>query len=310
MGTSAAYTPMPQWSGIMTDVTNALKPEVLEPERAHEIVSDFVQQLRDDSEAGFGEIPPDFGTLPPSDAADKLGGLLSNLPVLPSKAEWTSRPSAGSESGAGSGARGGGGAASPAGRTRGGGRVRVARTSGSSSVRPVAGRLASFISDVPRIGLRNALANAGVSIDGLPADKIAIAIVDVLAAESNLLIDAELRDALAVVMEEICDEAKTFEEAEQAFVESAYNLQDVIERLFECYIMERFKTFFSEHEAVKHGFDAADKVLNQARAYVASRLESERVERKDLTQVEWGGAEGATIIDAILENTISVFITE
>ncbi len=309
MGTSAAYTPTPQWSGIMTDVTNALKPEVLEPKRAHEIISDFVQQLRDDSEAGFGELPTNFGTLPPSGAADKLGELLTNLPALPSRAEWSSRTSAIRGSGSGSGA-GGGTATASTGRARGRGRARAARTSGSSSVRPVAGRLASFISDVPRVGLRDALANAGISVDGLPADKIALAIVDVLAAETNLLIDTELRDALAVVMEEICDEAETFEETEQAFVESAYDLQDVIERLFECYIMERFKTFFSEHEAVKHGFEAADKVLNQAREYVAGRLESERAGRKDLTQVEWGGTEGATIIDAILENTISVFITE
>lgn len=294
----------------MTDVTRALKSDVLQPERAHEIVSDFVQQLRDDSEAGFGELPPNFGTLPPSDAADKLTNLLTNLPLLPSKTEWTSRPTAARGSGGGGGAGGGGGPAVSTGRARDGRRSHAARISGSSSVRPVARRLASFISDIPRLGLRDALANAGVSVVGLPPDKIALAIVDVLASESNLLIDTELRDALGVVMEEICNEVETFEEAERVLIESAYDLQDVIERLFKCYIMERFKTFFSEHEAAKYGFEAADKVLNQARSYVAIRLEAERAERKDLTRVEWGGAEGAAIIDAILENTISVFITE
>jgi len=295
----------------MTDVTNVLKPENLNPENAHEVVSDFVQQLRDDPSLGFGVVPPGFGTLPPKDAADKLNGLLQDLPVLPATADRPRSPSGkdGGGSGGTSGGVGGGKASPRGGRTGRGGKDRTI-SSGSAGVRPVATRLASFISDVPKLGLREALLRAGVDVEGLPPDKIALAIADVLADESTLLIDTELRDALSNVMVEICRDAATFEAAEQALIDSAYGLQDVIERFFKCYIIERFKTFFSEHESLKYGFEAADKVLNQASSYVSSKLQAERAAGKDLTQVEWGGKEGASIIDAILENTIAVFIGE
>jgi len=62
----------------------------------------------------------------------------------------------------------------------------------------------------------------------------------------------ELRDALTTVLEKLCDDPKTIEEAEQKLTDSAAKLETVVQTLFECYIMERFKTFFCEHEAPKH----------------------------------------------------------
>ena len=296
MGTSGAYIPSPKWSNLKTDVTNALNSAAVDGPKAQELVSDFIQQLCDEPDEGFGKLPRDFGNTAPAEALKKLNTLLSSFPELPARQVWSARSRTGE-----SPIRPGRKVSARRTGTRG-------KTLGALGVRPTARRLATFLSEVPKLGLRQALINAGVtSIDTLPPEKIAFAVADVLATEANLLIQAELRDALSMVMEEICKEPKTLEEAEQMLFESAYNLQSVVQLLFECYIMERFKTFFCEHESKKHGYDAADKILKEARKFVSTEMQLEKAGRRDLTEVNWAGAEGGKIIDAILQRTIAVY---
>lgn len=304
MGTSGPYTPSPNWTAIKTDVTQALNSGAIDGEKAHQIVSDFIYKLLDQGEEGFGDVSDDVGALSPDTTLNNLKDMLKELPVLPSKKKWSStRGSVGSGGRSDGGDDKGGGRNSRA-KTGGGRRS----TGGGSAVRPAAGRLASFLSDIPKVGLRQALLNAGVeSVDDLPPDKIALAVADVLATDASLLIQNELREALSKVMEEICNQPDSFEEAEQMLLGSAYDLQAVVQLLFECYIMERFKTFFCEHEAKKHGNSASDKILKEARKFVAVEMELEKTGRRDLTEVDWGSAEGAKIIDGILERTIAVY---
>jgi len=175
-------------------------------------------------------------------------------------------------------------------------------------VRPAAQKLASFISEIPKVGLRQALINAGVAnVDDLPPEQIALAVADVLSTDASLLIETELRDALSTVLEQLCTQPATIDQAEKMLTNSAYDLQSVLQKLFECYIMERFKTFFCEHEAPKYGYDAADKIIREARDYVRAEMQLEKAERRDLTSVDWIGTEGSQIVDAILERTITVY---
>jgi chaperonin cofactor prefoldin len=179
---------------------------------------------------------------------------------------------------------------------------------GGAVVRPVAQRLARFISEVPKVGLKQALINAGlVDVEKMQPDEIAFAVADVLAKDASQLIMTELRDALATVVEQLCEKAQTLEQAEQKITESAGKLESVVQSLFECYITERFKTFFCEHEAPKHGYEAADNILKEAREFIFTEMEIQRADRHDLTGVDWNGAEGAKIVDAILERTIAVY---
>ena len=141
----------------------------------------------------------------------------------------------------------------------------------------------------------------------LPPDRIALAVADVLLADASLLIQAELRAALATVLEKVCDQPATLADAEEMFSNSAYDLQNIVQMLFECYIMERFKTLFCEHEAAKHGYEATDRTLSEARQYVASEMQLEQAERKDLTAVNWASEEGAKIVDAILARTVAIY---
>ena len=309
MGTSGPYTPSPKWSGTKTDVTNALGDGTPQGLDAKDILGNFAQQLAGDADDGFGKVPSDFGHVDPDKAAEKLDALLENLPPRP--ANFSSLKASGSPGRGGGRGRGGSGGAAGVGhaaRTSGGSRGGGRRASGGAIVRPAAQRLAEFISQVPKVGLKQALANAGLTdVEKLKPDEIALAVADVLVMDASQLIMTELRDAVATVIEELCEDAKSLEQAEQKITESAGKLESVVQSLFECYIMERFKTFFCEHEAARYGYEAADSILKEAREFISTEMDIEREDKHDLTGVDWNGVEGAKIVDAILERTIAVY---
>lgn len=309
MGTSAPYVPTPQWSSIKTDLTQSLNAGPVEPQAAHDLIRSFVQQLGVTQEEGFGDLPTEFGHLTPEEAQQKIEELTSQLPPAKSEPRFqtTSSRQSSSTPGAGDGNSRSGGQSRRTSRGGGGG---GAHPTGSRAVRPVAQRLADFITQVTKVGLRTALSQAGYeTIDELPPEQIALAIVDVLATDATLLIETELRAALATVIEKLCVIPESLAAAEQQICDSSTRLESVVETFFECYIMERFKTFFCEHEASKHGYEAADNLLKEAREYVASEIALEKADRRDLTAVNWNSKEGAAIIDAILERTIAVYTT-
>ena len=294
---------------MKTNLTNALNNGKTDGQDAKGIVGDFIQQLVGDALDGFGKVPSDFGHAEPNKATEKLDALLQKLPPRPA----TFSVSAGRFSTLGKGGGGGGGGAGGGSRARrsdgsrsgGGGRR---KSTGGAIVRPAAQRLAEFISQVPKFGLRQALTNAGVEdVEKLKPDEIALAVADVLVTDASQLIMTELRDALATVVEELCENAQSLEQAEQKITESAGKLESVVQNLFECYIMERFKTFFCEHEATKHGYEAADNILKEAREFISTEMDIQRADKHDLTGVDWNGAEGAKIVDAILERTVAVY---
>ena len=308
MGTSGSYTPSPKWSGTKTDVTNALGDGTPEGQDAKDILGNFAQQLAGDANDGFGKVPSDFGHLDPDKAAEKLDVLLQKLPPRPttfSGLRVSSSPGRGGGGGSGGSGAGSGARRSSGSRSGGGG---GRRASGAAIVRPAAQRLAEFISQVPKVGLKQALTDAGLAdVEKLKPDEIALAVADVLVTDASQLIMTELRDAVATVVEELCEDAKSLEQAEQKIVESAGKLESVVQSLFECYIMERFKTFFCEHEAARYGYEAADNILKEAREFISTEMDIEREDKHDLTGVDWNGAEGAKIVDAILERTIAVY---
>lgn len=310
MGTSGAYTPSPKWSGTKTDVTNALADGTPQGQEAKEILGNFARQLAGDPDDGFGEMPSDFSHIDPEKAAEKLDALLEKLPPRP--ATFTVSRVSGSPGKRGDDLSGGGrGGDGRAGGRRSGsskGGVGGRKASGGAIVRPAAQRLAEFVSQVPKVGLKQALTNAGFQdVDKLKPDEIALAVADVLVTDASQLIMTELRDAVATVVEELCENAESLEQAEQRITESAGKLESVVQSLFECYIMERFKTFFCEHEAARYGYEAADSILKEAREFISTEMDIQREDKHDLTGVDWNGVEGAKIVDAILERTIAVY---
>lgn len=298
MGTSRSVPPSPKWAPIKTAVTTALNDGPITAPIAQDLMSQFVQQICDQGgEEGFGVLPKGFGNVNPKEASQRLEKLISSHPVSTGRA--SDSRSDGGVGGKSTGSRTGGG-------RRGGGKARSIMGTG---IRPTALRVASFLSDVKKVGLVQALADRGIADAGkLPPDKLALAIADILQENSNHIIETELRDALSQVFEKISEEQASLEDMEVALDAAAGDICTVVTQLFECYIIERFKTIHGEHLSAKHGFEAADKIVDGARHYVASELALEKASRRDLTEVDWGGTEGKQIVEAILERTVSVYI--
>lgn len=314
MGTSAAYSPSPNWSGVTGDVTRALNAGSISPQKAQEVVGQFVYQLCRSPEEALGKLPPGFLQVTPEKATELLLQLTkpfpklpSTVPAAPSRTSGSSAASVQRAEGRGKTAGGGPGARG----SRGGSGADKTKSITGGGLRPVAQRLASFISDVPKVGIHAALMNAGISDPAsIPPEKLAMAVADALVGDASLIIESEMRDALIDVMERICQEPLSLEQGEAILLDSAQNLENIIQSLFESYIMERFKTFFCEHEAPKHGFEAADRILNDARQFVSAEMALERASRSDLTNVDWSGKQGAQIVDAILQRTVSIYTQE
>src|ERR1041385_2480293 len=184
MGTSGSYTPSPKWSGTKTDVTNALGGGTPEGQEAKDILGNFAQQLAGDADDGFGKVPSDFGHVDPNKAAEKLDTLLQKLPPRPATFSGLRVSSSPGKSGGGGGGSAGSGTRRSGGSRAGGGGGR--RGSGGAIVRPAAQRLAEFISQVPRVGLKQALTNAGLpDVEKLKPDEIALAVADVLMTDAR-----------------------------------------------------------------------------------------------------------------------------
>ena len=303
MGTSGPYTPSPTWSHVKTDVTNALNAGSASGQTAVGLVGAVATELCAQSGEGFGSLPADFGQLSPAEATTKLNALLAQFPSLPAKA--TGARISGGRGSAGGGVQGRKGVGPGGSR---GGRRSTGGRSGSGAVRPAAQRLASFLSSVPKVGLRQALRDAGVSnAESLSPSQLALAIADVLSTDASQIIQTELRAALVTVLETICSEPDSLDTAEALLTDAAYDMADVVQMLFESYIMERFKTFFCEHEAAKHGYEAADSILKEARQFVAVEMHLVKADRRDLTAVDWAGSEGTKIVNAVLARTIAIY---
>ncbi|MEM7013360.1 MAG: hypothetical protein AAF585_17965 [Verrucomicrobiota bacterium] len=308
MGTSRSTPPVPKWANVKSAVSTALNNGPVNREEAHKLLGKFVQQFCDTGEDDAVGSPDGSEVPTPEEAAKQLERLVLKYPKSPS-------PGAGRGEGGGGGG-GGGTSAAQKGAPKGG-RSRRGGAGGAKGggavigrgVRPTAQRVATFLSDVRKVGLTQALAERGVTdSSSIPPEQLAVAIADVIGENSTHIIDSELRDALSRAFEKICERQDTLEAAELAIDQAADNICSVLTELFECYILERFKTIHAEHLAEDHDFEAADRIVNEARHYVASELELEQAKGRDLTEVDWAGSEGGEIIDAILDRTVAIYI--
>ncbi|WP_133797677.1 hypothetical protein [Prosthecobacter fusiformis] len=302
MGTSRSAPPSPKWTQVKTAVTTALNSGPVTPPVAHDLISQFVQQMASSTNhEGFG-APIKF--ISPAKADQQLQAIVISYPASSRASSTTSGP--------GENTRGSGGRASSkssASRKTSGQRGSRSRAISGIGIRSTAQRVASFLSDVRQVGLVQALAERGFSdLENLPPERLAIAIADVLQENSSYIIEIELREALSQVFEKICVKQDDLANLEIALDNAASDIGSVLTQLFECYIIERFKTNHGEHLAKEHGYEAADKIVNAARDFVAAELAFEETTRHDLTSVDWGGREGEGIVNAILERTVAVYI--
>jgi len=189
-----------------------------------------------------------------------------------------------------------------------GGRQGASGGAGSAApARAVAGRLANFISDVRQFGLAEAAKRAGLGdLSGKPVSEILNALLDRLGGESSTIDDADARQALSDIQEELLADAQTVEEVEAILSNPELNIESLLERFFGLYIFEQFSRVFYERLVQRVGAQQALSFLGQIKEFIQSSLAGRSMERA-LSKIDWGGTEGANIVSEICAQTLEVF---
>jgi hypothetical protein len=313
MGTSTSVPGSPKWEKVKGASSRVAGKNSVDSEKVSDIVADFVDKLRDGKDEGIGTLPPRCGD-DLKKVSENLKELLKEYPRSPTPLPPAFPQPATQGPSAGGGGGGGSGGGRTPGRARtgrsggGGGVTRSVRAITSRGLRPTAARVATFLSNVAEFGLAVALKDVGIDLKTASTDQVAISLADVLCGPNSLLVDVEIRAATSALVEELYPGLDSPEELEASLDNAAVNLGEVLGRLFENYIMERFKTTLSEHLS-KYSYSAADKLAKEARVLVATEMKIVEAERVDFSKVDWTGTEGSGILDAILEKTIAIYLS-
>lgn len=197
-------------------------------------------------------------------------------------------------------------------RTSGGART-ISRGDGAigtgRSAQNIARRLANFVSSVGAVGLRQALESFGLSeLVGKPASEIIPALVDKLGGPSSTINDTDARKALSIVMDQLLKDLDTPEQVEEALnqIMEGEALESLLNQFFGYYLYEQFCRVFYERLGNRVGRSNADSYLSSIFDTIKSALEL-MTSNRDLSQIDWKGAEGQNIADQILQDTFEIF---
>jgi hypothetical protein len=189
-----------------------------------------------------------------------------------------------------------------------GGRQGARGSAGSAApARAVASRLGAFIADVGSLGFAEAAARLGLGdLSGKTVSEILLGLLDKLGGDSSTIDDADARQALSDLQEELFAEAADAEELEVILLNAVQSLETILERFFGYYIFEQFSRISFERLVQRVGDLKATSFLGQIREFIQSAL-ANRAAETNLSKVDWAGAEGAAIVSQILDQTLEVF---
>jgi len=188
--------------------------------------------------------------------------------------------------------------------SRGGGAIGAGR-----SAQNTARNLANFISSVGAVGLHQTLESFGLSeFVGRSASEIIPALVDKLGGPSSTINDTDARKALSIVMDQLLKDLDTPEQVEEALnqIMEGEALESLLNQFFGYYLYEQFCRVFYERLGNRVGRSNADSYLSSIVDTIKSALELMTFDR-DLSQIDWKGAEGQNIADQILQDTFEIF---
>lgn len=158
-----------------------------------------------------------------------------------------------------------------------------------------------------RLGLGGALQNAGwVDLIGRPVKDVLNCLLDRLGGESSTIDDVDARMALSRLQDHYFGDAETPEELEQLLTRQVDRIDALLQDFFSFYLYEVFCRVFFERLAKRHGEMRAYSFLNEIDEFIKSAL-ANRAESRDLSQLNWNGAQGQALIADIMEATLSVF---
>lgn len=190
---------------------------------------------------------------------------------------------------------------------RGGRQASPGAAGSAAPAREVAARLGNFISEVRSSGLSEATKRLGLGdLSGKPIGEVLLAVLDRIGGPASTIDEADARQALSDLQDELLGEAESVEDVEAILIEAGQNLESILERFFGHYIFEQFSRIFYERLVQRVGALQAAAFINQIGEFIRSSL-ANRAVTKDLSNVDWAGKEGASIVSEICAQTLEVF---
>ena len=177
------------------------------------------------------------------------------------------------------------------------------------SAQNTARSVGGFISSVGSVGLQRTLESYGLSeFVGKSAGEIIPALVDKLGGPASTINDSDARNALSKLMNEILGDLETPEQVEEALEQVVVEegLEDLLSKYFGYYLYEQFCRVFYERLVNRVGRQDADSYLKSILDTIKASL-ALKVSGRDLSQIDWAGAEGQNISDNILQETFEIF---
>ncbi|WP_243374002.1 hypothetical protein [Geotalea sp. SG265] len=174
------------------------------------------------------------------------------------------------------------------------------------AARNIAGRLASFISAVGTHGLSDSLGRFGwTDLIGKPVQEVLNALLDRLGGDSSTIEDVDARMALSKLQERYFAEADTPERLEEILIQQVDRLEPLLEEFFGFYLHELFCRVFFERLVQRVGEAKAHSFLEVIGDVINSTFTNRTAER-DLTNIDWNGPDGTSMITDIMETTLEI----
>lgn len=181
--------------------------------------------------------------------------------------------------------------------------------SGSRAAQSVAGRFADLINSVSNRGLSETLQNNDlINLVGKSATDISYGLLDFLCDDGSTLDEVDARNAMDDIIKDLLMGASSYEDVQQKLEERLQigATESLLIRFFGYYIYRRFCHTFYESITAKHGEQKGQGFLSDIKRCIDEELRFKTFGKK-VTNIDWLGNQGQSLIDEILQDTVAVF---
>lgn len=193
-----------------------------------------------------------------------------------------------------------------------GGRKNISNGNGvisRNSAQRVASKLSSFLLDVKQFGLEEAIHRLNINYyKGMDKLEFSLALTDFLSESATTLDDADSRNALSRLMDELFNDASNVEELNDVLDQKLNDMEieKIIISYFSYYLYEQFCRVFYERLVTRVGDAKAESFLSGIFDYITSEVRLMNSE-ESLILIDWGASELNQTCSEILDRTLSIY---
>ncbi|UJF27924.1 hypothetical protein [Planococcus sp. 107-1] len=179
----------------------------------------------------------------------------------------------------------------------------------SNSAQRTASKISGFLFDVRQYGFEEALHRLNVkSYKGMNTLEFTLTLTDFLSESATSLDDADSRNALSRLMEELFNEAADVEELNSVLEQKLeeFDIEGILIKFFSYYLYEQFCRVFYERLVTRVGDIKAESFLSGIYDYIISEVHLLNSE-DSLTSTDWGSIDLNETSSDILNRTLTIY---